>query len=163
LQYRPVKVDVLRSSYSRDGVSHHERRSPLGLELETHTAYRESAAQAQVEELDSNDVLNLYIHPSTGKISEAHLPYLDVEFEVHSEADWRRGELRDDQLVTTDGVRSDDRTINFRVQPMVDDLEECDQMSGGDGIHRATGGCTQVRPRKYKTTTESYRWEVFKQ
>ena len=40
-------------------------------------------------------------------------------------------------------------------------LEACGKVTGGDGIHSLSGGCTETTPREHKTITESYRWEVF--
>ena len=114
----------------------------------------------EVEELAGHDVLNLLVDPSTGGISKVSLPFVAVEFEADGTADWKRTERRDDQLVETDGTRSDDRTFNFAVQPLVDDLEGCDTVTGGDGIHSLSGGCSDTTVREHKTTTESYRWEI---
>jgi hypothetical protein len=161
LQYRPVKVVASRHSHKRDGIADNERRNPFGLELATHTVHRETGGEVEVEELDENDVLNLYVHPSTGRVFEVHLPFLDVEFATHSDYDWRRTEMRDDRLVTTEGVRSDDSHLRFSVQPTVDDLDSCDRVSGGDGIHRMSGGCSETTPDEHYTKTQTYRWEVF--
>ncbi len=161
IQYRPSEVSVTHSSHTRDGISNSAQRDPYGLVLATSTVHKETGSVIEVEELDANDVLNLYVDPSTSKVTEVHLPFLDVEFEIHSTADWRRTERRDEQLVTTDGVRSDDRKFDFGVQPTVDDLEACDKVSGGDGVHRLSGGCAETTTGEHHTITESYRWEVF--
>jgi len=70
--------------------------------------------------------------------------------------------MRNDQIVTTDGTRTRDSTFEFSVQPTVDDRESCAEVTGGDGIHRMSGECSQTRPGAHHTITETYRWEVFK-
>lgn len=160
VNYRPSDVSVTRSSHRRDGIAHNERRNPLGLELATHTVHKETGSVIEIEALDANDVLNLYLDPSTGRVSEVHLPFLEVRFEIHGTYDWKRIEKRDDQLVTTEGVRLDDHEFDFEVQPTVDDLDACDRVTGGDGIHSLSGGCTETTPGEHKTVTETYRWEV---
>ena len=70
--------------------------------------------------------------------------------------------MRDDRLITTEGVRSDDSHLRFSVQPTVDDLDSCDRVSGGDGIHRMSGGCSETTSDEHYTKTQIYQWEVFK-
>jgi hypothetical protein len=122
--------------------------------------HKETGSVIEIEALDANDVLNLYLDPSTGRVSEVHLPFLEVRFEIHGTYDWKRIEKQDDQLVTTEGVRLDDHEFDFEVQPTVDDLDACDRVTGGDGIHSLSGGCTETTPGEHKTVTETYRWEV---